>query len=108
MDLTYGNNRLVGDSWWNNVSRTFDGVRAAYQQGRFRMDVFASSVVIIRNGVIDHHLEGNNLYGAYATAKNVIRTPLWTFTNSGTCGPVSRWYRSRPASWMSGPAASAG
>jgi hypothetical protein len=71
-DMTYGNNRLVGDSWWTNVSRTFDGVRAAYQQGRFRMDVFATSVVIIRNGVIDHHEEGNNLYGAYATAKNVI------------------------------------
>ena len=71
-DMTYGNNRLIGDSWWNNVSRTFDGVRAAYQQGRFRADVFATSVVIIRNGVIDHHLEGNNLYGAYVTAKNVI------------------------------------
>ena len=71
-DMTYGNNRLIGDSWWNNVSRTFDGVRASYQQGRFRADVFATSVVIIRNGVIDHHLEGNNLYGAYATAKNVI------------------------------------
>jgi hypothetical protein len=71
-DMTYGNNRLIGDSWWTNVSRSFDGVRAAYQQGRFRVDLFATSVVIIRNGVIDHHLEGNNLYGAYATARNVI------------------------------------
>lgn len=71
-DMTYGNNRLIGDSWWTNVSRSFDGVRAAYQQGRFRMDAFATSVVIIRNGVIDHHLEGNNLYGLYATAKDVI------------------------------------
>ncbi len=71
-DMTYGNNRLIGDSWWNNVSRTFDGVRAAYQQGRFRVDAFATSVVIIRDGVIDHHLEGNNLYGIYASAKDVI------------------------------------
>ena len=71
-DMTYGNNRLIGDSWWTNVSRSFDGVRAAYQQGRLRVDLFATSVVIIRNGVIDHHLEGNNLYGAYATARNVI------------------------------------
>lgn len=71
-DMTYGNNRLIGNSWWTNVSRSFDGVRAAYQQGRFRMDAFATSVVIIRNGVIDHHLEGNNLYGLYATAKDVI------------------------------------
>lgn len=70
--MSYGNNRLIGDSWWTNVSRSFDGVRAAYQEGRFRVDVFATSVVIIRNGVIDHHEEGNNLYGAYATARNVI------------------------------------
>jgi hypothetical protein len=71
-DMTYGNNRLIGDSWWTNVSRSFDGVRAAYQQGRFRLDAFATSVVIMRNGVFDHHLEGNNLYGLYATARNVI------------------------------------
>jgi len=71
-DMTYGNNRLIGDSWWTNVSRTFDGVRAAYHQGRFRVDAFATSVVIMRQGVFDHHLEGNNLYGVYASAKNVI------------------------------------
>lgn len=70
--LSFGNNRLLGDSWWTNVSRTFDGVRAAYQQGRVRVDAFATSVVIVRDGVIDHHLEGNNLYGLYATAKDVI------------------------------------
>ena len=71
-DMSYGNNRLIGDSWWTNVSRTFDGVRAAYQQGRFRAEAFATSVVIVRNGVIDHHLAGNNLYGLYVTAKDVI------------------------------------
>ena len=71
-DMTYGNNRLIGNSWWTNVSRSFDGVRAAYQVGRFRVDAFATSVVIIRNGVIDHHLEGNNLYGLYATSRNLI------------------------------------
>jgi hypothetical protein len=70
--MTYGNNRLIGDSWWTQVSRSFDGVRAAYQKGRFRVDTFATSVVIMRQGVFDHHLEGNNLYGAYATAHDVI------------------------------------
>ncbi len=71
-DMTYGNNRLIGDSWWTNVSRSFDGFRAAYQQGRFRMDVFGASVVYMRQGVIDHSLAGNILYGAYATMRNVI------------------------------------
>jgi len=70
--MSYGNNRLIGDSWWTNVSRSFDGVRAAYQLGRFRIDAFATSVVIMRQGVFDHHLEGNNLYGVYATAHDVI------------------------------------
>jgi hypothetical protein len=71
-DMTYGNNRLIGDSWWTNVSRSFDGVRAAYKQGRFRIDAFGTSVVIMRQGVIDHQLAGNNLYGVYATARDVI------------------------------------
>jgi hypothetical protein len=71
-DMTYGNNRLIGDSWWTNVSRSFDGVRGAYKMGRFRVDAFATSVVYERQGVFDHHLEGNNLYGLYATAANVI------------------------------------
>ncbi|MGD0362445.1 MAG: alginate export family protein [Bryobacteraceae bacterium] len=71
-DMTYGNNRLIGDSWWTNVSRSFDGFRAAYQQGRFRVDAFATAVVIMRQGVIDHSLAGNDLYGVYASAKDVI------------------------------------
>ena len=70
--LSFGNNRFIGDSWWTNVSRTFDGVRAAYQVGRFRVDAFATSVVIVRDGVIDHHLEGNNLYGVYATTRDIV------------------------------------
>jgi hypothetical protein len=71
-DMTYGNNRLVGDSWWTNTSRMFDGVKAGYQQGRFHVDAFATSVVIMRQGVFDHHLEGNNLYGIYAVARDLV------------------------------------
>jgi hypothetical protein len=71
-EMDYGNGRLIGQSWWTNVSRSFDGVRAFYQHGRLRVDAFATSVVIARNGVIDHHLAGNNLYGLSATARNVI------------------------------------
>lgn len=70
--MNFGNNRLIGDSWWTQVSRSFDGVRAAYQQGRLRIDTFATSVVIMRDGVFDHHLEGNNLYGVYASTHDII------------------------------------
>jgi len=72
LELTYGNNRLLGNSWWTNVSRSFDGFRAAFQEGRFRLDAIAASVVIVRDGVIDHHNWGNNLYGLYSTMHDVI------------------------------------
>jgi hypothetical protein len=71
-ELSFGNNRLIGNSWWNNVSRTFDAVRAAYQLGRLRIDAFAASVVTIREGVVDHHNQGNNLYGLYGSMRDVI------------------------------------
>jgi len=79
-EIYFGNNRFLGYRWWTNVSRSYDGVRAAYQQGRFRVDAFAASVVIIRQGVIDHHNQGNNLYGLYGTYKDVIpHSTLETF-----------------------------
>lgn len=71
-EMTFGNNRLIGNSWWTNVSRSFDAVRAGYQQGRLRIDAFAASVVIVRDGVLDHHNQGNNLYGLYGTVRDVI------------------------------------
>jgi len=70
--LSFGNNRLIGDSWWSNVARSFDGVRAAWQQGRLRVDAFAASVVIVRDGVIDHHNQGSPLYGLYGSSRDVI------------------------------------
>ena len=71
-EMYFGNDRFIGKRWWTNVSRSFDGVRAAYQEGRLRVDAFAASVVYIRQGVIDHHNEGNNLYGLYGTYRDVI------------------------------------
>jgi len=70
--MSFGNNRLIGDSWWTNVSRTFDAARVAYQKGRLRVDAFAASVVILRQGVFDHHNQGNDLYGLYGSVHDVI------------------------------------
>ncbi len=71
-ELFFGNGRLIGNSWWSNVSRNFDAVRGSYQHGDYRVDAFASSVVIARDGVIDHHNQGNNLHGIYGTVKNKL------------------------------------
>ena len=71
-ELYFGNGRLIGNSWWQNVSRDFDAVRADYQHSDYRVDAFISSVVIARDGVIDHHNQGNNLSGLYGTIKNKV------------------------------------
>ena len=70
--LAFGGERLVGPSDWLNMGRTFDVLRLNLHQSWFRLSLFASSVIIARDGVVDHHYEGNNLYGAYGSMTHVI------------------------------------
>jgi hypothetical protein len=70
--LSFGDERLIGPSDWLNQGRTFDVIRADIHHPGFRISLFASSVVIARDGVVDHHLEGNNLYGIYSTFNHFI------------------------------------
>ncbi len=67
--LTFGEERLIGPSDWVNQGRTFDVVRLDLHHAGFGLSLFASSVVIARDGVVDHHLDGNNLHGAYGSVK---------------------------------------
>jgi len=71
-ELFFGNGRFIGNSWWSNVSRSFDAVRGTYDKNGFRLDLFIASVVISRDGEVDHHNEGNNLSGAYGTLKDKL------------------------------------
>jgi hypothetical protein len=77
IEMNYGNGRLIGNSWWTNVSRSFDGVRATFHDGPFKVDVFTTSVVIVRDGVIDHHNQGNNLNGIYGQLKNPVKNSIF-------------------------------
>jgi hypothetical protein len=70
--LSFGEERLIGPSDWANQGRTFDVIRADLHRPGFRTSIFASSVVIARDGVIDHHLQGNNFYGVYNTFEKLI------------------------------------
>ena len=45
-ELSFGEERLVGASNWSNVGRTFDAVRMIFNSPGFRLDAFASSVVV--------------------------------------------------------------
>jgi hypothetical protein len=71
-NLTFGDERLIGPSDWLNMGRTFDLVRLDLRHSWFRLSLFASSVIVARDGVIDHHYEGNNLHGAYGSLSRVV------------------------------------
>jgi len=71
-NLTFGEERVIGPSDWSNMGRTFDLVRMDLHPAWFRLSLFASSVIVARDGVIDHHIEGNNLHGAYGSVSRLI------------------------------------
>jgi hypothetical protein len=76
-NLAFADERVIGPSDWLNMGRTFDAVRLdlhqidPHQTG-YKISLFASSVVIGVDGAMDHHLDGNNLYGAYGSFTNVV------------------------------------
>jgi hypothetical protein len=87
--LAFGDERIIGPSNWLNMGRTFDVARLDLHHSGFRLSLFASSVIVARNGVVDHHIQGNNLHGAYGRLTNVIpRTTiepyvLWRLAPAG-------------------------
>lgn len=70
--LSFGKEWLVGPSDWLNMGRTFDAVRLDLHHPGYQVSLFASSVIFARDGVIDHHLSGNNLHGIYTTFNKLI------------------------------------
>jgi hypothetical protein len=70
--LTFGDERVIGPSEWVNMGRTFDTVRLDLHSSAFKASVFAASVIVARDGVLDHHIEGNNLYGVYSSFLKLI------------------------------------
>jgi hypothetical protein len=70
--LAFGDERVIGPSDWTNTARTFDAVRLDVHRTGYKVSLFASSVVIGVDGAMDHHLQGNNLYGVYGSFKNAV------------------------------------
>ena len=48
--LSYGDERLVGSSDWNNLGRTFDAAKLRFEQPKWWVEGFASTVVITTRG----------------------------------------------------------
>lgn len=71
-EMEFGDGRLVGALPWANTARTFDGVRGAITGDRFRIDLFAVSVVKIYQSDFDTYVPGNNFYGAYTSFPKLL------------------------------------
>ena len=48
--LAYGDERLVGSFDWNNIGRTFDAVKLRWEEKKWSLDAFASTVVVPTRG----------------------------------------------------------
>ncbi|MBW7907906.1 MAG: alginate export family protein [Kiritimatiellae bacterium] len=66
-ELLYGAQRVVHPSDWANARRTFDGARAIFERGAWRVDVFAVRPVIVKKYEFNEWDRDQDLYGVYAT-----------------------------------------
>jgi len=115
-ELGFGDERLVGSTPWNNTARSFDAARATLRHGKFRVDVFASTVVVLQDGQVGSDQPGNNLHGIYGGMENVIPNStiepyvFWRLsprlkTESGSLGNLDskttgvRWVGTLPANF---------
>ncbi len=63
--LAYGNERLVGAFAWSNVGRSFQGVRAAWEEETWWLHAFYNDVVTPFDGHANNNDPNNNLSGVY-------------------------------------------
>ncbi len=71
MELSYGDERLIGAFAWNNIGRTFDGLKLRWQNEWFGADLFATHPVIPQNGVFDVPNHEDYFSGLYATSLKI-------------------------------------
>ncbi|HAM73711.1 MAG TPA: hypothetical protein DCM86_18915 [Verrucomicrobiales bacterium] len=71
-ELSYGDERLIGASDWNNIGRVFDAAKLRYEKGGFWVDAFSGRVIIPD----DHNFNVANDYdwfsGVYASSRTLL------------------------------------
>jgi len=73
-ELNYGDQRILGSAKWLNNPRSFDAVKGTYKTDQVSVDVFASSVVYVRNNHLNESNFQDALYGVYVTLPKVSAT----------------------------------
>jgi hypothetical protein len=59
-ELTYGDQRLVGNAFWLNIPHSFDALKVRYQNSFFGVDAFASNLVYVDSDQFGDHFEKSN------------------------------------------------
>lgn len=86
-EMSYGRQRIIGQSDWTNAPRRFDGVKLMYQSSKLDVDLFYMRPIIFRNAPFraplsprvdeglnrkpDHYREQQHFYGLYSTYKGI-------------------------------------
>ncbi|HUK40251.1 MAG TPA: alginate export family protein, partial [Candidatus Acidoferrales bacterium] len=66
------NNTIVANSEWRNQGRSYDAAVVNLHYHRFRLGIFAASIVNPEISGLTHHQEGNNIHGLYGRISSVI------------------------------------
>ncbi len=67
-EMSYGDERLIGAFDWNNIGRSFDGIKLRYATGGSWVDAFTARVVIPRDNHFDVSDNYDTLSGLYASS----------------------------------------
>ncbi len=77
-ELAYGDERLIGTTPWNNFGRTFDAAKLHYEQGKFWVDVFSSTVVYILRDSFDY----SDLFNGTGTHRDQVFSAIYGSTTA--------------------------
>jgi hypothetical protein len=99
-ELTYGDQRLVGNAYWLNIPHTFDAVKLRYQNAFMGVDVFAADLVYVNADHWENSNPQDTLSGVYAdfpgfSKENV--TELYLFARNVSRGIVTDNWSAVPA-----------
>ena len=87
MELSYGEERLIGAFGWNNIGRTFDGAKVRWQTEWFGADFFVTRPIIPEDNVFDVSNDYEYFSGVYATSTSIPKTILELYFLSRNASP---------------------
>ena len=102
------NNTIIANSEWRNQGRSYDAAVANLHYSRYRLGLFAASVVVPLAEGVSHHQEGNNIYGAYGGIDHIVPNStfepfvLWRVQPSVAIETTAKIKTGRQSEWASG------